>query len=186
MPGWPSRWAWLETRPVDLRPRTAPWATAAGASRHTTILAIKNRAGEDVVDPYTPPDGDPGGQPPGGLDRHRHPGRQHEPAGQPVLGRVRHRGTGRRPPAGDAQDRDEQRRQGPQRVRLHRPADRGGSGGWRLRARGGSVERQQRQHGLDSATGLLDRRLDLRLAGIRAGSQRRVARSRTSSAQPKA
>ena len=29
----------------------------------------------------------------------------------------------RRPPAGDAQDRHEQRRQGPQRLRLHRPAD---------------------------------------------------------------
>ena len=56
-------------------------------------------------EPYTPPEGHAGGQPAGGLDRHRHPGRQHQPPRQPVLGRVRHRGTGRRPPAGDAEDR---------------------------------------------------------------------------------
>ena len=64
-----------------------------------------------------------GRQPAGRVHRHRHPGRQHEPEGQPVLGQVRDHRAGR-PPAGDAQDRHEQRRQGPQRLRLHRPADR--------------------------------------------------------------
>ena len=73
--------------------------------------------------PYVPPARQAGRQPAGGLHRHRHPRRQHEPERQPVLGQVRDQ-RARRPPPGDAQDRHEQRRQGPQRLRLHRAADR--------------------------------------------------------------
>ncbi len=46
-----------ETRPVDL---ASAYGTLGNGGRRippTTILAIKNRAGEDVVPPYTPPEG---------------------------------------------------------------------------------------------------------------------------------
>ena len=82
--------------------------------------------------------------------------REHQPPDQPVLGQVRDHGARWRPPAGDAQDRYEQRRQGPQRVRLHRPADRGRPQGRCVRAGRRRLERQQRQHG--GRRGLLDRR----------------------------
>ena len=120
---------------------------------------------------------DAGRQPAGRLHRDRHPGRQHRPGDQPVLGQVRARRPGA-PPARDPQDRHEQRRQGPQRLRLHRAADRGGPGGRRVRARGRRLERQLgQQPGLDAGgPALLDRGLDLRLAGLPAGGQRRVAR----------
>ena len=82
----------------------------------------------------------------GGVHRHRHPGRQHRPQGQPVLGRVRAHRPGRQAPAGDAEDRHEQRREGPQRLRLHRrPLGRRPDGG-QVRARGRRLGRQQRQH----------------------------------------
>ncbi len=47
-----------ETRPIDLV--TAYGTLANGGKRigHTTILEIKDRAGEDVRDPYTPPEGE--------------------------------------------------------------------------------------------------------------------------------
>ena len=47
-----------ETRPVDLV--TAYGTLANGGRRidHTTILAIRDRAGRDVVDPYQPPEGE--------------------------------------------------------------------------------------------------------------------------------
>jgi membrane peptidoglycan carboxypeptidase len=48
-----------ETRPVDL---ATAYGTLANDGRHignTTILTVKDRSGEDVVDPYVPPDGEP-------------------------------------------------------------------------------------------------------------------------------
>ena len=79
-----------------------------------------------------------------GLHRHRHPRRQHGPQAEPVLGQVQdHRGQPA--PPGDAQDRHQQRRPRPQRLRLHRRADQGRAGRRRVRARGRRLERQLRQ-----------------------------------------
>ena len=165
-----------EVRPVDLVTAYATLANGGKKIGHTTILAIKDTSGKDVEEPYVPPAGEQVDQAPVGVHRDRHPGRQHEPERQPVLGQVRHPRRGR-PPARDAQDRHEQRRQGPQRLRLHRAADREGPRRRRLRARRRRLERQQRQHaGLDGSTPrLLDRRLDVRLAGLPPGGQPQVA-----------
>ena len=140
-----------EVRPVDLV--TAYGTLANGGKRvaHTTILTIKDRNG-DACRSVRAAGRRAGRQPAGRLHRHGHPGRQHEPERQPVLGQVRASDGQDAPAPGDAQDRHEQRRQGPQRLRLHRPADRGGPRRRRLRPRRRRVERQQRQHpGLDAA-----------------------------------
>ena len=99
------------------------------------------------------------------------------PAVNPFWGQFRGRARRRDAPPGDAQDRHEQRRQGPQRLRLHRPADQGRPRRRGLCARGGRLGRQQRQHaGLDAgAAGLLDRRRDVRLAGLPRGGVPQVA-----------
>ena len=80
------------------------------------------------------------------LRHHRHPGRQHRPGTEPHLGR--HGGHHPQRPAssGDAQDGHQQRHQGPQRLRLHRPAHRAGPRQGRVRPRAGCLERQQRCH----------------------------------------
>ncbi len=46
-----------EVRPVDLVPPTARSPTSGRAIGHTTILTVKDAAGNDVVDPYVPPAG---------------------------------------------------------------------------------------------------------------------------------
>ena len=97
--------------------------------------------------------------------------------GQPVLGQVPDPRPDRRLPPGHAQDRHEQRRQGPQRLRLHRAADRAGSGRGGLRARGRGVERQLRQQPVSTPArpALLHRCLHVRLAGLPVRGQREVA-----------
>ena len=91
-----------EDRPHDDPDRQGP---ERARTSDPGLPAARRRAGRDA---------------PGRVHRHRHPGRQHEPEGQPVLGQVRDHRPEERAPAGDAQDRHEQRRQGPQRLRLHR------------------------------------------------------------------
>ena len=113
-----------EVRPVDLVTAYGTLANSGKAIGHTTILTIKDANGKDVVDAVRAAGRQAGRQPAGGLHRDRHPGRQHQQEHQPVLGQVRDQRT-RRAPAGDAQDRHQQRRQGPQRLRLHRAADAG-------------------------------------------------------------
>ena len=165
-----------EVRPVDLVTAYGTLANGGKKIGHTTILT-RQGPGRQRCRPAVPAAGRRAGrEPPGRVHRHGHPGRQHEPADQPVLGQVRADRPEERAPAGDAQDRHEQRRQGPQRLRLHRPADRGEPDEGRVRPRGRRLERQQRQHG--RRAGLLDRRHDLRLAGLPPGGRRRLGRQR--------
>ena len=107
------------------RPRDGlrrPWPTAASDIGHTTILRSQGPSGSRPRLALQAAGRHAGRQPAGGLHRHRHPGRQHRPQGQPVLGRLQAHRDRRHAPAGDAQDRHQQRRQGPQRLRLHRAA----------------------------------------------------------------
>ena len=97
---------------------------------HDDPVASRTRRGKDVDRAVPAARRRAGREPAGRLHRDRHPGRQHEPEDQPVLGQVRAHRARQEAPPGDAQDRHEQRRQGPQRLRLHRPAD-GGQGGRR-------------------------------------------------------
>ena len=124
-PSWPSPLGVQEVRPVDLVTAYGTLANGGKEIPHTTILTIKDTERQGRRRAVRAARRQAGRQPAGGLHRHRHPGRQHQPERQPVLGQVRDRRPGR-PPAGDAQDRHEQRRQGPQRLRLHRAADRRG------------------------------------------------------------
>ena len=141
-PGSPLALGVQEVRPVDLVTAYGTLANGGKEIGHTTILTVKDtqRQGRRA-EPYVPPAGKQVGQPAGGLHRHRHPGRQHQPERQPVLGQVRDRRPGRSP-AGDPQDRHEQRRQGPQRLRLHRAADGRRPRRRRVRPRGRRLERQ--------------------------------------------
>ena len=132
-----------EVRPVDLVTAYGTLANGGKEIPHTTILAVTDASGKEApnVPAYTAARRHAGRQPAGGLHRHRHPRRQHEPQGQPVLGQV----LGDRPrrsPAGHPQDRHQQRRQGPQRLRLHRATDRRRAVGRRLRPGGRGVGRQ--------------------------------------------
>ena len=128
-----------------------------------------------------------GHQPPGGVHRDRHPGRQHEPGGQSVLGQVRDHRTGR-PTPGDAQDRHQQRRQGPQRLRLHRAADGCRPQGGCVRPRCRRLERELgQQPGVHCAlAAVLHRRRDIRLAGLPQRGHREMARSTNFSRRPMA
>ena len=167
-----------EVRPVDLVSAYGALANGGKAIGHTTILSIKDAAG-----------------------RGRRPIRTCRPAGaqvvspqaayivtdilagntvrsvNPFWGKFAISGPGWTP-AGDAQDGHEHRRQGPQRLRLHRATDARWPGGRGLCAGRRRLERQQRQHaGLDPVrSALLDRRDDLRLAGLHERGHRRVAR----------
>ena len=174
------------------RPRRRPTGrspTAARTSRHTTILRDQGRDRQGRRRAVRAAGRQAGRQPAGGLHRHRHPGRQHQPERQPVLGQVRDQRARRRAPAGDPQDRHQQRRQGPQRLRLHRAADRRRPRRRRVRPRGRRLERQLATTRLVSTAGaaaLLDRRHDLRLAGLPERGHRRSGRSTTSSDRPTA
>ena len=92
------------------------------------------------------------------------------PNDEPVLGQVRDHGR-QQAAAGDAQDRHQQRRPGPQRVRLHRGADHGRADGRRVRAGRGCLERQLRQLARQHAarSPVLHRGHHLRLAGLPGG-----------------
>ncbi len=84
-------------------------------------------SGKDVVDPYVPPAGEQVVSPQAAYIVTDILAGNTNPNVNPFWGSSPSDGPdGRRP--GDAQDRHEQRRQGPQRLRLHRPADRGGPG----------------------------------------------------------
>ena len=126
-----------EVRPVDLV--TAYGTLANGGQLHRRT----RRSSRSRTRPATT-----SCQPYAAAGRQRRPHRRRPPyivtdilAGNtnprvnPFWGRVRDHERGRRPPAGDAEDRHEQRRQGPQRLRLHRRADGRGSGRRRVRAR---------------------------------------------------
>ena len=119
-----------------------------------------------------------GHQPAGGLHRHRHPGRQHQQERQPVLGQVRdHRA--RRPPA--------RRRSRPARTTTPRtstptatsprrpmPAARTGAYALAVGVWNGNSDNSLR---VDRAVAaVLDRRRDLRLAGLPQRGHRQVAR----------
>ena len=151
-------------------------------SRTRRSWRSRTRAGQNVIEPFELPEGDQVASPQAAYIVTDILAGNTNPDGQPVLGRVRDREQGRRPPPGDAQDRHEQRREGPQRVRLHRPADGRGARGRRVRPGRRRVERQQRQHAVRRRRRLLDRRDDLRLAGLPPGGNRRRGRSTTSRA----
>ena len=86
-----------EVRPVDLVTAYSTLANGGKNIGHTTILTVKDDRRQGCRRRRTPPPkGTAGGQPAGGLHRHRHPGRQHQPERQPVLGQVRHRRPERR------------------------------------------------------------------------------------------
>ena len=135
--------------PVDLVTRLrrrSPTAASSPTTRRSSTIKDARRQGRSSG-PYTPPAGEQVVEPAGGLHRHRHPGRQHRTrSSQPVLGQVRDRPRPDRRRPGDAQDRHQQRRQGPQRLRLHRAADEGRAGRRRVRPRRRRLERQLRQH----------------------------------------
>ena len=166
-----------ETRPVDLTTAYGTLANGGGRIDHTTILAVDGPPGQAGRRSVRAAGAGPGRQPPVGLHRDRHPEREHHQGGQPVLGRVRDRGREGPSSPGDAQDRHEQRREGPQRLRLHRATDASRSRRRAVRARRRRLERQLRQHpGLDRGPpGRLARRPDLRLAGLHDGGHRQVA-----------
>ena len=168
--GWRSRSASPRRDRSTSSARTARWATAASRVERTSIIRVEDRTGAEVGAAGARAPG-PGRQPAVGVHRHRHPGRQHGPADQPVLGRVPGSGsaTGARRPAtlktgtnNDAKDLNAYGYIAPPTE--ERP------GGRRVRADGRRLERQQRQHaGLDAGSaGVLDRRLDVRLAGLHA------------------
>ena len=165
-----------EVRPVDLVTAYGTLANGGKEIPHTSILAIKDAERRERPAALRPAGRHAGRQPAGRLHRHGHPGRQHQQEHQPVLGQVRDHGS-RRAPAGDAQDRHQQRRQGPQRLRLHRAADRQGPLDRRVRPRRRRLERQLgQQPGLDGPVpAVLDRRLHLRLAGLPQRGHREVA-----------
>ena len=165
-----------EVRPVDLVTAYGTLANGGRAIGHTTILNIQDRNGKDVVPPYVPPAGTQVVSPQAAFIVTDILAGNTNPSDQPVLGQVRGPGSGR-PPAGDAQDRHQQRRQGPQRLRLHRAADRRRPHGRCLRPRRRRLERQLgQQPGVHRpVAALLDRRVDLRLAGLPPGGQREVA-----------
>ena len=162
-----------ETRPVDLA--SAYGTLGNGGRRIATDDDPRGRGprGKARRRAVHPARRDAGGQPAGGLDRHRHPGRQHQPPRQPVLGRVRRRGTGgdRRPATlktgtnNDAKDLNAYGYIAP-------PTEAGredGAYALSVGAWNGNSDNTPVR-----ANGLLDRCLDVRLAGIRAGGQRRV------------
>ena len=143
-PAWPSRWAWRRSGPWTWSAPTAMLANGGVLVPRTTILTVTSNAGEVILGPETRPDPRAGAGRRHGVHPHGHPGRQHGSQAEPVLGQVRDPRR-RQAAAGHAQDGHQQRRPGPQRVRLHRRADRGGA--WRraIRAGGRRVERQLRQ-----------------------------------------
>ena len=112
-----------EVRPVDMVTAYGTLANSGKAIGHTSILTIKDASGTGRRRSVRAAGRQAGRQPAGGLHRHRHPGRQHKQEHQPVLGQVLDQ-RARWPPTRDTQDRNQQRRQGPQRVRLHRATDR--------------------------------------------------------------
>ena len=165
-----------EVRPVDLVTAYGTLANGGKEIGHTTILTVKDATGKDRRPGLRAARRQAGRQPAGRLHRDRHPGRQHQPERQPVLGQVRDRRPGR-PPAGDPQDRHEQRRQGPQRLRLHRAADRRPAATpapTRSRSASGTATRTTASS-RPRLTALLDRCLDVRLAGLPPGGHREVA-----------
>ena len=164
-----------EVRPVDLVTAYGTLANGGKAIGHTTILTIKDTDGKDVQPNRTcrrpasrssarrPPSSSPTSSPATPTGTSTRSGASSRSPGT----------DGRRP--GDAQDRHEQRRQGPQRLRLHRAADRGRSHGRGLRPRRRRVERQLGQQPTSprrAIAALLDRRLDVRLAGLPQRGQR--------------
>ena len=161
-----------EVRPVDLVTAYGTLGNAGKRVDHTTILTVTDRDGTDVDPTLRATGGHARGEPAGRLRHHRHPRRQHQPQRQPVLGQVRDRFAGR-PTPGDPQDRDQQRRQGPQRLRLHRGPVQGGPRRRRLRAGGRRLGRQQRQHA--GRERLLDQRRHVRLAGVPRGGHQDLA-----------
>ena len=88
-----------EVRPVDLVTAYGTLANGGRAIGHTTILPIRDRAGNDVVDAVRPARGQAGHQPAGRLHRHRHPGRQHGRRVNPFWGKFAIDGPERRRPA---------------------------------------------------------------------------------------
>ena len=119
---------------MDLVSSYGTLANGGKAIGHTTILTIKDTEGKDVVDPYVPPAGVQVVSPQAAWIVTDILNGNTVRSINPFWGKFSITGPGR-PPAGDAQDRHEQRRQGPQRLRLHRPADVRRPGRRRLRPR---------------------------------------------------
>ena len=173
MPASRSRWA---SRRSTSRTWSAPTATLANGGKlvyQTTIVTVTDGTGVELIGAGDDAQARAGARPGHGRDHDRHPRRQHGPQGEPVLGQVQdHRGQAAA--AGDAQDRHQQRRPRPQRVRLHRRAEHQGAGERRVRAGGRRLERQLGQLAGHDGQGpaVLDRRDDLRLAGLPPGGDR--------------
>ena len=134
-------------------------------------VASTDDTGEEVAGTATAPKPEQVLDPGAAGDHDRHPGRQHRPAREPVLGRVPdHRG--RTPPARDPQDRHQQRRARTSTPTATsappaRPSAEHGEyalavGAWNGNSDNSLVSTRQRP-------AVLDRRHDLRLAGLPPG-----------------
>ena len=134
----------LEVHPLDLNQAYATLANGGRNSGHTSILSVtEHRRRGGAAAPHAA-QGRARHLRAGGLRRHGHPGRQYRSRGQPRLGGVPHHGQERSATPRGPEDRHHQRRQGPQRLRLHRGTLRGGAQARRVRPLGGCLGRQQR------------------------------------------
>ena len=157
-----------EVRPIDL---VSAYGTLANGGRyipHTTILTVKDAGGDGRRRAVRAARGRRRSASPAvGVHRDRHPGRQHEPEREPVLGRVRdHERDGDRRPAtlktgtnNDAKDLNAYGFIAP-------PTADGRAAGEYALAVGAWNGNSDNSRSSSRATGLLDRRDDLRLAGL--------------------
>ncbi len=156
--------------PIDLIRAYGVLGDKGKLAEQTTIISVVDSNGEPVIDATARHEARAGPRPGRRVHHDRHPRRQHEPQEEPVLGPVRGHGR-RQAPAGHPQDRDEQRGAGPERLRLHRLARRQRAQVRRVRAGRRRLERQLRQlaRQLALVAPVLDRRHDVRLAGVHGG-----------------
>ncbi len=134
----------LEVHPLDLNQAYATLANGGGNSGHTSILSVTNTAGEEVLPRHTPPKGERAISEQAAYVVTDILAGNTDPGGQPHLGGAPHHGQERSATPGGPEDRHHQRRQGPQRLRLHRDTLRGGAQARRVRPLGGCLGRQQR------------------------------------------
>ena len=167
-----------EVRPVDL---VTAYGTLANGGReigHTTILAIRDRAGNDVVDPYVTPEGKQVISPQSAFIVTDILSGNTDVGINPFWGASRSTGrTGADRPRSRPAPTTMPRISTPTATSRRRPTMAGRRG---VRPRGRGLEREFRQQpGLHAGgSPLLDRCVDLRLARLPPGSERDVAGDR--------
>ncbi len=165
-----------EVRPVDLVTAYATLANGGKNVGHTTILAIRDRSGKDVKEPYVTPEGVQVIKPQSAYIVTDILAGNTNPNVNPFWGRFAIRGENARRPAtlktgtnNDAKDLNAYGYIAP-------PTEKGRAAGAYALAVGVWNGNSDNTPGLDGrAAGLLDRRLDLRLAGLPPGGQPQVA-----------